>query len=297
MPRNTNLEQQTAEWAAFRSTHLGGSDAPRIMYLSGDRYDLWKEKTGRQLPKPATLAMRRGLELEATARTQYSIRMGVFAPPEVLESSRAGESFMGASLDGYIPGKRIIEIKCPSDARTHLDAKEGIVEEAYWVQMQHCMHVAEVETCDYVSFFQDDLQVFPVKYDPEYVNNTLVPAEREFMNWVKANSYPFPQANDEPVAIPRDSRAWEVLQAVLDYRRMREDTQRRERVAEAELKCLLAECGKAVAPDGTIIHWERRRGNINFKSIPEVEAILKSGINLDEHRWPDSLNFRIERSK
>jgi len=297
-----DLAQNTPEWLEWRSHHIGGSDAPAIMFVDAftDRYRLWQQKTGKivtpvnkRIAKYETAA-ERGKRLEPVARQKYCIQFGVFAPAACFENDREGETFMSASVDGYVSNNRIIEIKCPSDGRTHLDAREGQVEPAYQVQMQHCMHVAEVEHCDYVSFYNDDLVVVEVSYNAKFVNDELIPQERIFWQAIQDNAYPLP--NMEIMAdLTADKEAAAILDDYLKFRRMREDAEEKERIALAQLKRRLIDSGKAKGP-GAYLHWEHRRGKIDYQQLPEVQMVLKSGVNLDQYRSPETLILYVERS-
>ena len=86
----------------------------------------------------------------------------------------------------------------------------------------------------------------------------------------------------------------ELLNRYLSFRRMREESEENERIALAKLKRKICECGTATAPS-VVLRWERRRGYLRLAEIPEVKALLQSGIDLDEYRGPDSLPLRVDR--
>jgi putative phage-type endonuclease len=301
MPRKVNLPQNSPEWLEWRRWHLGASDAPAIMFLDkfrgeNSRHRLWLEKTGRVEERvfSAGTPAARGHQFEAVARERYCIDAGVFAPPVCLECTREGLDFMAASLDG-LAGDKVVEFKCPNDARIHLDAREGHVPEAYWCQIQHQLFVSELELADYVSFFENELIVVPVKFDEAYVTNELVPAEREFWQWVQADTYPFPDdgavldLNEHPEILDR-------LQAYLAHRRKFEEMEELVRIDRAALMCKLAEVGRAQGL-GATLHWERRKGYLNLRAVPAIAEFLRRVGPLDEYRAPDLLMFRVERAQ
>lgn len=264
-----------------------------------DRYKLWLEKTGRSSPQNNQntgyeTAAQRGQRLEPVAREEYCLDRGVFAPPVCLECTREGDEFMAASLDGLVAGSHIVEIKNPKEAKDHLAAREGHIPDQYYCQIQHQLYVAEMERCDYVSRFNDERVVVPVKYDPVYAK-ALVAVERAFWASVVDDAFLFPDDN-LTVDLADDAEALDTLSAYLSYRRMREDVEAREQEALAKLKCRLTDAGRATGL-GATLHWERRRGYLDLRSIPEVQEILRSGINLDQYRRADTLSFYVERTK
>lgn len=264
-----------------------------------DRYRLWQEKVGRtqayvepeddDYERP----MARGHRLEGVARLKYCVEQGVFAPPACLKNARPGETFMACSLDGWIAGDRIIEIKCPTDARTHLMARDGTIAEEYWIQTQHNMHVAEVERADFVSFFNGQLVIVPVEYDPDYLIEELLPAEKEFWSWVEAAHYPTPEQIVD-LTTEADAGTMEALRQYLQYRRAREEAEEYERLALAGLKRRLTKVAIARAP-GVRLQWEKRRGFIQYSRIPQVQELLKTAGDLSSYRGADSLLLRVDR--
>lgn len=298
MPKIKHLNQNTPEWHEWRLHHLGGSDAATVMFLNPyrDPYKLWLEKTGRTPPQRdwsngVETPAQRGLRLEPEARQLYCMQRACFAPPACIENDREGEEFMAASLDG-LADDRIIEIKCPTDARIHLMAREGSIPAEYYAQVMHNVQVAGVERADYVSYYHDDLIIIPVERDEKFLEE-LVSTEKLFWSWVQDNCFPFP-ADNIVVDLANDREALESINRLLDFRRMKEDVEEKERIELATLKRRLVECGKAIAPNA-LLHWERRRGWIQWREIPEVQALLKSGIDLEAYRGPDVLSFRVER--
>jgi len=292
------LRQNTPEWQVWRAQHIGGSEAPAVMYVGAkDRYRLWQEKTGRvQHEEPwgewvdGETPAQRGTRLEPEARLAYSIKTGILAPPACVENTRPGEEFMAASLDG-LADDRIQEFKCPTNPRTHMDAKEGVVEPAYWVQMQHGMHCAEKPLCDYGSFFAGEIVVVKVKYNREYCEQRLVPAERMLFTCIQDDFYPFPRGE---LDLTGDEQGRALLRKLLERKRMVEEATRLYDETEAEMKCFLSQVYRATGLGG-VLQWERKRGYIRYKTLPVVQELLDAGANLDQYRGPESINLRLDR--
>lgn len=239
----------------------------------------------------------KGLRLEPIAREKYCAQAGTAAEPVVLENSREGEEFMAASLDGFVPGQRVIEIKCPDDARTHLDAREGQIPEAYWAQCQHNMHVAEVLECAYISYYEpagdQALIVLPVQYDSVFIREELLPAEKEFWKCVQNDTPPVPNEQIS-IDLEKDAPTQELVKEFLKFRRMREEAQQKEYEFLARIKFKMRMAGTATA-SGALFRWQHKVGTIHYKDLPEVKALLKSRIDLSSFRGPDVWSLRVER--
>jgi predicted phage-related endonuclease len=182
------LEQNTSEWLEYRSSHIGGSDAPIICDLSPWKTmeQLYLEKTGFSSKQSfMTAKMQRGHDLEPRARellnSQVSKTRGCFVDlvdktggcftelvefqtkndcnlvenqtiftPIVVESTTY--PFISCSLDGISQcGKFICEIKCPNES-THEDAIIGHIPVYYNVQIQHALMVTGAQYCIYFSY-------------------------------------------------------------------------------------------------------------------------------------------------
>ena len=307
--RRDDLVQQTPEWHEWRDRHINGSDAPTIMLADPfrDPFRLWLEKTGRA-PRPefhdyweggelVEHPVHHGTRLEDVARDWYCRENGLFTAPVCLEHGSI--EWMGCSLDGWPHPGVVLEIKCPRELRTHLNAIEGGVEESHWIQCQHNMAVAAVEKCDLLSYFRTNESATPsvcvnsIAYDREFVENELLPAEREFRKWVEEDHYPLPEGNVD--VEPTDEEWRRVVAHYLDARRIREQAEADEAAALRNLK--LRTRGAARTRDGIIeCKWFVRRGAVMWQQIPAVqELVAQLGPRLDDYRRPSMLAFRVNR--
>jgi putative phage-type endonuclease len=308
--RRTDLEQNTPDWYDWRDRHICGSDAPVIMLADAyaDPYRSWLEKTGRAPRKvmrdwyeggelvehPAN----RGHRLEDVARQWYCRDRGLFTAPVCVEHRSI--SWMACSLDGWPEQDVILEVKCPSDIRAHLDAREGHVPEAHYIQMQHNLCVANVGFCDYVSYWTDgsdrepSVCVLRIAYDRDFVERELLPAEEEFRSWVEGDTFPLPEGQ-VTIADPNDEGWKGAVEAFLIARRLREEAERDEGKALRQLK--LRTRGAARTRVGSIeCRWYVRRGVVSWSSIPEVQQVAsRLGPRLEDYRNPPTLAFRVNR--
>lgn len=138
-------EQQWLEW---RRGGVGSSDAtilaaharlitPPSWMRPGEAQALFWEKLGLGLPKPQSEAMKRGKELEETARRLAEQRLGFLAP---LNLQRRDVPWLRASFDGLTMDDEIVEIKVPHRGVVDL-AKAGEVVDYYRPQIAHQLMV------------------------------------------------------------------------------------------------------------------------------------------------------------
>ena len=165
------MEQRTDSWFAARAGKVTASAIYKVMARTktgwgADRANymaqLVSERlTGRPADSFSNSAMQWGIDTEPQARAMYEletgqgvVECGFFDHPEIAMS--------GASPDGLIGEKGLIEIKCPNTA-THIATLRGAeIEGNYIKQMQWQMACTGTEWCDFVSFdprLPDEMQM------------------------------------------------------------------------------------------------------------------------------------------
>lgn len=155
------MEQGTTEWFEAR---LGKVTASRVVDViaqtktgySASRANYMAQLvveriTGKVEESYSNAAMAWGTEHEPMARAEYEIKRGVmvneigFVPHPVIENS-------GASPDGLVGDKGLIEIKCPNTA-THIETiLTREIPKKYMCQMYWQMACTGREWCDFVSY-------------------------------------------------------------------------------------------------------------------------------------------------
>lgn len=148
-------------WGASRKNYEAQIIAER---LTGQREETFK-----------SAAMERGNEVEAEARSAYEFfhdvtidEVGFVDHPEI--------GMSGASPDGLIGDKGLVEIKCPNTA-THLTTiLGGSIKGVYLKQIQWQMACTGAQWCDFVSYdprMPEHLQmhVERVQRDPELIQS------------------------------------------------------------------------------------------------------------------------------
>lgn len=122
--------------------------------------------TGQSADSFSSAAMQWGVEHEPIARALYEVSRGIdveqvgfILHPEI--------KMTGASPDGLVEDKGLIEIKCPNTS-THIDyLLGGVAPSEYRNQMLWQMECTNREWCDFASYdprMPDDMQLFVVRY-------------------------------------------------------------------------------------------------------------------------------------
>ena len=169
------MNQGTAEWLSARAGLITASRIADLMAKTktGEsasranyRGQLVAERlTGKPQESFTNAAMQWGTDQEPMARSAYEIAHGEMIEQVglILHSSIP---LTGASPDGLIGDKGLIEIKCPNTS-THIDyAVSGKPPNKYLLQMLWQMECTGREWCDFVSYdprMPEDMQLFIVR--------------------------------------------------------------------------------------------------------------------------------------
>ena len=177
------IEQGTEEWFAARR---GKATASRIIDITAKTKSGWgasrknyaaqlvaERLTGATAESFTNAAMQWGIDNEARARGGYEFKTDN-AVVEVGFVDHPTIAMSGASPDGLVDPKGLVEIKCPATA-THIDTLLGsVLPIKYICQMQWQMACCVQEWCDFVSFdprLPAELQLFVqrIERDDKYI--------------------------------------------------------------------------------------------------------------------------------
>ena len=178
--------QRSPEWFSARCGKVTGSAVRNVLAKNKTGEPVGRIEYRTQLaieritgsPAGSTFtnaAMQRGTDLEPVARAAYEVQTGSLA----LETGFWHDDVMGASPDGLIDEKGILEIKCPS-LTTHFEyLKAKVVPSKYVAQVQMQMMVTNREWCDFVSFCPEypehlRLMIVRCKRDEEYISSMVI---------------------------------------------------------------------------------------------------------------------------
>jgi putative phage-type endonuclease len=155
-------EQRTEEWFNMRLGKVTASSLYKVLAKTKTGYGadranymtqlVLERVTGNKADFYTNASMQWGIDQEPFARAAYESSRGVmvdeiaFVPHPSIEMS-------GASPDGLVGDKGMVEIKCP-DSKTALECwlSDSPVEAKYYAQMQWQMVCADRDWCDYVVF-------------------------------------------------------------------------------------------------------------------------------------------------
>lgn len=278
-----DLQQNTPEWLEFRRRKIGASDSPIIIGVSPWKtpLQLWEEKLGLR-QGVETIAMRRGSDLEHTARCFYQDLMGYEIKPKVM--IHPDFDWMMASLDGMsVDGKNVVEIKCPGK-KTHEMAECGIVPDHYMPQLQHQMSVAGVDKMEYVSFFEGDLRIIPVNRNDAMIKEII---QKDHRFWECLNSFSMPEETNRDFTVITDEQfdtLAEELKQIIISRKNLEDRE------EYLKKCLIdVSGGKSCKNNILRLRKVYKKGIIDYKSIPDLKSV-----DLETYRKPSTEYFKFD---
>lgn len=208
------MEQGTDEWFQAR---LGKVTASRIADVMATLKNgtpgagrknyaaqlICERLTGLPTETFTNSAMQWGTDTEPQARGRYSLE--TFNPVEQVGFvDHPSIPMAGASPDGLVNDRGLVEIKCPNSA-THIETLRGApIDAKYIKQMQFQMLCCERDWCDFVSFdprLPDEMQIHiqRVERDDELCRE-IEDAVRAFLTEVDA-------ACDELIAKYREDAA------------------------------------------------------------------------------------------
>jgi putative phage-type endonuclease len=169
------MEQRTDAWLTERCGKVTASSIYKVMARTKTGYGadranyaaqlIAERLTGCPAENFTNAAMQWGIDTEAQARAMYAFQVGEsvvetgFHPHPVI-------ALTGASPDGLVGDRGLVEIKCPNTA-THISTLTGGgIDRKYILQMQWQMACAERDWCDFASFdprLPDEMQIHIVR--------------------------------------------------------------------------------------------------------------------------------------
>lgn len=272
------LNQNSEEWHRWRNAGIGSSDAPIIMGVSpySTPYKLWMQKLGLEKGNAENFVTELGHRFEDPARAQFALETGIEVEPECVEHHEMPQ--FRASLDGLNAEEKIfVEIKYMGEKNLELVESTKKPLDHHYDQLQHQFLVTGFTRSYYVAYGLNQaksdisklvtIEIFP---NLDYIQNTLIPKEIEFLKLLKDKVPPelmpkdrLNESNAMNIAL---ARRWRDLKSKV------QESQKELDAVEAQLKKLtnthpLVKCGEV------LIQKSVRKGNINYQSIPELEKV------------------------
>lgn len=272
-----DLEQNTPEWLAWREGKATASQSPSVMgeskYFPHTPYEMYLIATG-QAEKPFyNKAMQRGHEFEDEARRGANFILGAKYKP-ILAESEVYDNF-AASLDGFDTEVEspILEIKI---SKVGGDIWERGLDIYHWQLVHQCA----VMGCEKAVLFVYDpdqkkcsVQDFKAKKSDI---SKLVKAWNDYFNCI--NNFEIPTLTD------RDYIDGEKIEGLTDMleelREIKRQQAELKNAYDLKFRDIVELCGdRPTKINGCTISRTTRKGNVNYKSIPELHDV-----DLDKYR-------------
>lgn len=171
------MEQRTEEWFAARAGKVTASRVKDVMMSKTTAgYQNYRSQlvcellTGQPTETHTSAAMQHGTDTEPQARAMYTLTTGNmvqevgFIPHPLIAGA-------GASPDGLVGERGLVEIKCPQPTEHIRTLTGGAIKKDYLLQMQWQMACTGREWCDFVSYsndFPDELRLHVQRVTLDY---------------------------------------------------------------------------------------------------------------------------------
>lgn len=280
-----NALQKTEEWYAQRVGVITASRAGAILELSPYKKpsdvmrEMVREAFGAEREFVGNEATQYGDAHESDALREYEEATGAFVE-SVGFALHPEYNWLGASLDGiaHMPdgSKRVVEVKCPFRSKF----KDVAEKPEYCAQVHVQMFVSGIHNADFVIWRDgEQLIVNDLKLTGIMERDWLPKLKKFHDEYVKVVMSPELSAQYLGEADPRREDA-EWFEASQDYLCALIKKELAEKELEAKRASLLALAGgKSAKGCGVQVIVSERKGNIDYKKIPELK-----GIDLEQYR-------------
>jgi len=265
------LKQGSPEWHTWRRKGVGASETPILLEkspYSTTKRDLFFDKSGLdvEMEEQDNFIFRVGHEQEEIIRAAMERETGIKFEPVCLE--RNGVHL--ASLDGYDPGKTVLEAKYVGKKVLALAKKTQEIPEHHLIQINKQMFVADVKEAYWCG--TDGKEIVAVKiHINESLVNDIVMADIDFMSMVKSGTPP-PITEKDTVFIT-DEDAVSMAKELAMLKGNIDSLQAHYKDLESRLK-EVSEHPK-VNIGGLKILTIERSGSVDYAKVPELKGLTK----------------------
>jgi len=262
-----NTKNMTREdWLELRRQYIGGSDAPAIMGVSpySTSFDIWLSKTGELDEDLNSEAMIWGTILEDTVAREWTNRTGIKLRKRHAMMGHDKHEFMAANIDRLVVGEDAgAEIKTTN---AFYDGDE--CPEWYFCQIQHYLAVTGKPVWYLIVLAGGQkLYSYKIKRDDVYINDKLIPAEKDFWELVQTGTIPavdgseacsdmlkrlYSESNDEQIELPEDT--YDALVKYDEAAAQEKDAKARKDLIANQIKAQMGEYSRAFVFDRKV-HW------------------------------------------
>jgi putative phage-type endonuclease len=252
-----------------RNGKIGASDASIIMKESpySTPYQLWKMKLGLDPQKPMLPHMQEGLDIEDAARDYFYRITHIKVLPFQIKHQTI--PYLISSLDGIDSrGKNIVEIKRPSNEDHEYVKKYKKPPKKYFPQIQHQLECANLNSAFYLSFYKNDPILIEVERDDSYIKSMLG-KEAEFY---KCMTELMPPELIDRDYIEKNDDEWNKHSTCYKfYKNIINSLEKK--LENTKNRLIELSNGQNCKGNDIILTKTIRKGNIDYKSIPELKNV------------------------
>lgn len=289
-----NLSQGTSEWLDWRFSGFGGSDSPATLDESPykTRRELVKEKITRTVTEDPSkeFIFAKGHRTEGRIRELFQDLIGEDATPVCMQHSKYPELI--ASLDGRTKKHGVLEAKLVGAEVLKTANETGEIPRYHWIQIQHNCNVSGDELGQW--FGHDGKKngvLIPIPADKKFIKML---EEEELALWQKVLAGELPELGPKDYLIPDD---WSLL---TELRELRELCDNAEIEFDRVKKQVINQFNHPkIAGGGLKVFQTEKRGSIDLKDVPEIQAALKklTPEYLETFRKPSSKSWTVKIDK
>ena len=278
-----DLAQGSTQWKEWRKSMIMATDSSVILGINEYKtpYRLWSEKLSLVEEWQQSFAASEGSRLEPIAREYFISEIGFNVEPAIVISS--SHLWMGASLDGISDcGKYAVEIKC--SRKIYEKAMKNEIDEMYLCQMQHQMFVLDIPLIYFYAYWDEKTKLIEVVRYDEHIKKII---EKGFVFWKENIKGMFPPELTERDFEERYDDEFRFYSNVyLQSKKLLDVYEKQTETARLQLIDLCK--GKSCKGFGIKVSKVVRKGNVEYKSIPEL-----NNVDLECYRKKPIETYRI----
>lgn len=292
--KKVDLKQGSPEWLEWRRGKITSTASTKIMGLSpyGTPRDFFFEFSGFEEEEDSSkdFIFARGHAVEMELRELIADELGVMLPGSCFESL---DGKIGASIDGYLEGKAIAEMKYMGKAKFDAIACGGIDEMPadHYAQVQKNMAMSNTPICYYaVMSSKNDSLVLEIPFNEEYAAQ-IIKADYQFLKDHQEGK--IPPLTDADTLFVQDL---DITDAALKYEKVKKNISAlSEELKDLEIIIKEAATHKKVRVGNLSITEATRQGAVNWKKVPEIAML--SDDYLEQYRGKSTTYKTIRLKK
>lgn len=272
------IEQRSKEWFEQRVGKITGSRVGAILGMNpwmkpkDVMRAMVREYHGAESEFTGNVATEHGNNFESIAQGDFEIETGLNVVETGFHVSDEYE-WLGASPDGLINDDAVLEIKCPYGARNTGEFKSVIEQPHYYAQMQIEMFCTGRNKCYFYQWSQKGSTHDVVDLNKYWLEENIPKLKAFYDDYLK--EIKSPDAHLVDLVQTKEAQA-----LVDEYNQYKQDmAQAKEFMEDAKRRLVELADGKKTNISGVLVYECERKGNVNYKKIPELD-----GVDLEQYR-------------